>query len=115
MDSCRKSKIIEGAYYRLALPTLIALCSVGLRKPVLGSMAVLGEISISGIVQKVEELARCSETDSEQIEEMDTGRYHHSLRLFIFPLSFLSSYQEQIRIFLKADNPFPFFHKLIEE
>ena len=88
MDSCRKSKIIEGAYYRLALPTLIALCSVGLRKPVLGSMAVLGEISISGIVQKVEELARCSETDSEK---------------------------EQIRIFLKADNPFPFFHKLIEE
>ncbi|WP_330672569.1 hypothetical protein [Acetatifactor muris] len=57
MDSCRKSKIIEGAYYKLALPTLIALCSVSLRKPVLSSMAVLGEISISGIVQKVEELA----------------------------------------------------------
>lgn len=42
---------------RLALPTLIALCSIGLGKPVLGSMVVLGEISISGIVIKVEQLA----------------------------------------------------------
>lgn len=40
---------------KLALPTLIALCSVSLGKPVLGSMAVLGEISISGIVQKVDD------------------------------------------------------------
>lgn len=40
---------------RLALPTLIALCSISLSKPVLGSMAVLGEISISGIVQKVDD------------------------------------------------------------
>ncbi len=42
---------------RLALPTLIALCSVALGKPVLSSMAVLGEISISGTMIKVEELA----------------------------------------------------------
>ena len=40
---------------RLALPTLIALCSVSLGRPVLGSMAVLGEISISGILQKVDD------------------------------------------------------------
>ena len=40
---------------RLALPTLIALCSVSLSRPVLGSMAVLGEISISGILQKVDD------------------------------------------------------------
>ena len=33
---------------RLALPTLIALCSIALGKPVLSSLAVLGEISISG-------------------------------------------------------------------
>ena len=42
---------------RLALPTLIALCSVALGKPTLSSMAVLGEISISGTMIKVEELA----------------------------------------------------------
>jgi len=42
---------------KLALPTLIALCSVALSKPTLSSMAVLGEISISGTMIKVEELA----------------------------------------------------------
>ena len=41
----------------LALPTLIALCSVSLSKPVLSSMAVLGEISISGTIIKTDELA----------------------------------------------------------
>ena len=41
----------------LALPTLIALCSISLGKPVLSSTAVLGEISISGTMIKVEELA----------------------------------------------------------
>ena len=41
----------------LALPTLIALCSIALSKPVLSSMAVLGEISISGTMLKVDELA----------------------------------------------------------
>ena len=40
----------------LALPTLIALCSISLGKPVLSSLAVLGEISISGILIKVDEL-----------------------------------------------------------
>ena len=42
---------------KLALPTLIALCSIALGKPVLSSMAVLGEISISGTMIKVNELA----------------------------------------------------------
>ena len=42
---------------RLALPTLIALCSIALSKPVLSSLAVLGEISISGTLIKVDELA----------------------------------------------------------
>lgn len=42
---------------RLALPTLIALCSIALGKPTLGSLAVLGEISISGTMLKVDELA----------------------------------------------------------
>ena len=42
---------------KLALPTLIALCSVALAKPVLSSTVVLGEISISGTLMKVENLA----------------------------------------------------------
>lgn len=41
----------------LALPTLIALCSIALKKPTLSTLAVLGEISISGTMIKVEELA----------------------------------------------------------
>ena len=42
---------------RLALPTLIALCSIALGKPMQGSLVVLGEISISGTMMKVDELA----------------------------------------------------------
>ncbi len=42
---------------KLALPTLIALCSISLSKPVLSSTAVLGEISISGTLIQVDELA----------------------------------------------------------
>ena len=42
---------------KLALPTLIALCSISLGKPVQSSTAVLGEISISGSMIKVDELA----------------------------------------------------------
>lgn len=42
---------------KLALPTLIALCSIALSKPAVSSLAVLGEISISGTLIKVEELA----------------------------------------------------------
>ena len=42
---------------KIALPTLIALCSIALGKPVLSSMAVLGEISISGTMIKADELA----------------------------------------------------------
>ena len=42
---------------RLALPTLIALCSIALGKPTVGILAVLGEISISGSMIKVDELA----------------------------------------------------------
>ena len=41
----------------LALPTLIALCSIALAKPVQSSLVVLGEISISGTMIKANELA----------------------------------------------------------
>ena len=42
---------------KLALPTLIALCSIALGRPVQSSTAVLGEISISGTLIKVDSLA----------------------------------------------------------
>jgi len=41
----------------LTLPTLIAICSAALGKPALSGLAVLGDISISGTIIKVEELA----------------------------------------------------------
>ena len=41
----------------LSLPTLIALCSIALNKPALPSLVILGDISISGTLLKVDELA----------------------------------------------------------
>lgn len=46
-----------GMTNKLALPTLIALASVALNKPMVSSLAVLGEISIAGTMIKVDELA----------------------------------------------------------
>ena len=46
-----------GMTNKLALPTLIALCSIALGKPVQSSLVVLGEISISGTMMTVDELA----------------------------------------------------------
>ena len=42
---------------KLALPTLIALCSIALGRPVQSSTAILGEISISGTLIKADNLA----------------------------------------------------------
>lgn len=42
---------------KLAMPTLIALASIALSRPVQSSTAVLGEMSISGTLVKVDELA----------------------------------------------------------
>lgn len=42
---------------KLALPTLITLCSIALGRPTVSTLAVLGEISISGTILKVDELA----------------------------------------------------------
>ena len=42
---------------KLALPTLIALCSIALGKPIVSNLAVLGDITISGTMIKVDELA----------------------------------------------------------
>lgn len=48
-----------GMTKNLALPTLLAISSVSLGKPTIGSLAILGEISISGTMTKVDELANC--------------------------------------------------------
>lgn len=42
---------------KLALATLIALCSIALGKPTLASLVVIGDISISGTLIKADELA----------------------------------------------------------
>ena len=46
-----------GITKNLTLPTLVAICSAALQKPTLSNLAVLGDISISGTILKVEELA----------------------------------------------------------
>lgn len=46
-----------GMTNKLSLPTLIALCSISLGRPTQSSLAVLGDISISGTIMKVDELA----------------------------------------------------------
>ena len=46
-----------GMTYKLSLPTLIALCSIGLGKPVQSSMVILGDFSIGGTLNYVENLA----------------------------------------------------------
>lgn len=46
-----------GMTNKLTLPTLIALCSIALQKPTVSSLAIIGEISISGTVSKVENIA----------------------------------------------------------
>lgn len=46
-----------GMTNKLSLSTLIALCSIALNKPTLSSMTVLGDISVSGTVSRVENLA----------------------------------------------------------
>ena len=46
-----------GMTHKLALPTLIALCSIGLGRPVQSSMAVIGDFSIGGTIMKADNLA----------------------------------------------------------
>ena len=41
----------------LALPTLVALCSIALQRPVQSSMVILGDFSIGGTILKIENLA----------------------------------------------------------
>ena len=56
---------------KLALPSLVALCSIALNRPTLSSLAVLGEISISGTMIKVDELANtlqcCADSGAKKV------------------------------------------------
>lgn len=51
-----------GMTKNLALPTLIALCSIAIGKSTVSALAVLGEISISGTIIKIDELANTLQT-----------------------------------------------------
>ena len=46
-----------GSNRQLALAALVALCSAAMGKPVLSSLAVLGDLSIGGSIQKIDNLA----------------------------------------------------------
>ena len=46
-----------GITSKLALPTLVSICSIALGKPSLANLAIIGDISISGTLIKADELA----------------------------------------------------------
>lgn len=88
----------------LALPTLIAICSAALNKPTLSSLAVLGEISISGTLIKVDELANvlqvCLDSGAKKVllpitSAADLGAVPSEL-VGAFSLIFYSSPQEAV-------------------
>ena len=62
---------------KLALPSLIALCSIALDRPVFSSMSIMGEISISGTMIKVDELANalhvCPDSGAKKVLIPDTS------------------------------------------
>ncbi|MBC3900618.1 protease Lon-related BREX system protein BrxL [Acetobacterium malicum] len=47
----------SGITSQLTLAALVALCSAAMKKPVISSLAILGNLSIGGTIMKVEELA----------------------------------------------------------
>lgn len=93
-----------GITNKLALPTLIAICSSALNKPTLSSLAVLGEISISGSLIKVDELANvlqvCLDSGAKKVllpitSAGDLGSVPSEL-VGAFSLIFYSSPQEAV-------------------
>lgn len=88
----------------MTLPTLIAICSSALMKPTLSSLAVLGEISISGSILKVEELANvlqvCLDSGAKKVllpitSAADIGSVPSDL-VGAFSLIFYSTAQEAV-------------------
>jgi ATP-dependent Lon protease len=93
-----------GITKNLALPTLIAICSAALNKPALSSLAILGEISISGSLIKVDELANvlqvCLDSGAKKVllpitSAADLGTVPSEL-VGAFSLIFYSSPQEAV-------------------
>ncbi|MDO4554257.1 MAG: protease Lon-related BREX system protein BrxL [Lachnospiraceae bacterium] len=93
-----------GITSRLALPTLIALSSAALGKPALSCLAVLGEITISGTLMKVEELANvlqvCLDSGAKKVllpitSAVDIGSVPSEL-VGAFSLIFYSTPQEAV-------------------
>ena len=89
---------------KLALSTLIAICSAALNKPTLSSLAVLGEMSISGTLTKAEELANvlqvCLDSGAKKVllpitSAADLGTVPSEL-VGAFSLIFYSSPQEAV-------------------
>lgn len=88
----------------LALPTLIAIASAALMRPVLANLAVLGEISISGSLIKPEDLANvlqvCLDSGAKKVllpitSAADLGTVPSEL-VGAFSLIFYSSPQEAV-------------------
>lgn len=81
-----------GMTHTLALSTLIALCSIALQKPVQSSLAVLGDISISGTIMKVDDLAStlqvCQDSGAKKILLPQTS----AVDLATVPADLLSSF-----------------------
>jgi len=93
-----------GMTSKLALPTLITLCSIALGKPALSSLAVLGEISISGTMIKVDELSNvlqvCLDSGAKKIllpmtSAVDIGAVPSDL-ISSFNLIFYSSAEDAV-------------------
>lgn len=88
----------------MALPTLIAIASAALARPTLSSLAVLGEITISGTILKVEELANvlqvCLDSGAKKVllpitSAVDIGSVPSDL-VGAFSLIFYSTPQEAV-------------------
>ena len=88
----------------MALPTLIAIASAALSRPTLSGLAVLGEITISGTILKVEELANvlqvCLDSGAKKVllpitSAVDIGSVPSDL-VGAFSLIFYSTPQEAV-------------------
>ena len=88
----------------MALPTLIAIASAALSRPTLSSLAILGEITISGTILKVEELANvlqvCLDSGAKKVllpitSAVDIGSVPSDL-VGAFSLIFYSTPQEAV-------------------
>ena len=88
----------------MTLPTLVAICSAALSKPTLSSLAILGDITISGTILKVEELANvlqvCLDSGAKKVllpitSAVDIGSVPSDL-VGAFSLIFYSTPQEAV-------------------